>query len=299
VRHVLHAGLSPLDRRPQRVAEPARSSDARDIERAAAGSWRRPARGQRAGALKCAQIKLGKALMRALAFVASFVAVSVACAQPVASPGSNAGTLVVISGSAEIELPNDEAIVTFFYEAQDAELAKAQGLVNQRVASGTAALKNADPKAQIETSGYGSFPVYSSGSARNIVGWRVRQGVTLKTNNLVALPATVASAQSTLSVGGVDFRLSRAAREKVDAQLIQQAIADLNGRLSAVAQALGVPPNRVRLEEVNFGGQNGGPVPFAARMTAMSSDASAAPPTFESGRSSERLMVSGKARLLP
>ena len=35
------------------------------------------------------------------------------------------------------------------------------------VGDGTAALKRADPKAQVETSGYSSYPVYSSGSARS------------------------------------------------------------------------------------------------------------------------------------
>ena len=214
-------------------------------------------------------------------------------------PAPAAGTLVVMNGSAEIELPNDEAVASFFYEVQDADLTKAQALVNQRVGDGTAALKRADPKALIETSGYGSYPVYSGGSNRTIVGWRVRQGVTLRTANLVGLPKTVAAAQSYLSVGGVDFRLSKAAREKVDAQLIEQAIANLSARIAAAAQALGVPPARVRLEEVNFGVREGGPIPIgAARMATMSSDA-VPPPTFESGRSSERMTVSGKARLLP
>lgn len=238
-------------------------------------------------------------MMRCLAVAALFAVVSPVGAQPVASPSPSAGTVVVMTGSAEIELPNDEAVVSFFYEAQDADLAKAQGLVNQRVTDGTAALKRADAKAQIETSGYGSYPVYSGGSNRNIVGWRVRQGVTLKTENLTTLPKTVAAAQSTLSVGGVDFRLSKTARERVDAQLIQQAIANLNARVAAAAQALGVPPNRIRLEEVNFGGREGGPIPVgAARMATMSTDA-VPPPTFESGRSVERLQVSGRARLLP
>lgn len=220
-------------------------------------------------------------------------------AQPTAASLPNAGTLVIMTGSAEIELPNDEAVVNFFYEVQDADLAKAQSLVNQRVGDGTAALRRADPKAQVETSGYGSYPVYASGTSRGIVGWRVRQGVTLRTESLSTLPKTVAAAQSTLSVGGIDFRLSKAAREKVEAQLIQQAIANLNARVTAAAQALGVPPSRVRLEEVNFGGREGGPIPIgAARMATMASDA-VSPPTFEAGRSVERLAVSGKARLLP
>jgi predicted secreted protein len=230
--------------------------------------------------------------------VAAASCVALAAAAQPATPPPTTGTLIVMTGSAEIELPNDEAVVNFFYEAQDADLAKAQSLVNQRVGDGTAALKRADPKAQIETSGYGSYPVYS-GSNRSIVGWRVRQGVMLKTANLADLPKTVAAAQAILSMGGIDFRLSKASREGVEAKLIQQAIESLNGRVAAAAQALGVPPTRVRLEEVNFGGREGGPIPLGSpRIATMASDA-VPPPTFEAGRSIERIAVTGKARLLP
>jgi len=66
---------------------------------------------------------------------------------PVAPP--NTGTVLLMTGTAEIEVPNDEAVASFFYETQDADLTKAQALVNQRVGDGTAALKRADPKAQM------------------------------------------------------------------------------------------------------------------------------------------------------
>jgi len=122
---------------------------------------------------------------------------------------ASGGALVLMTGHAELELPNDEAVANFYFETQDADLTRAQSQVNQRVGDGTAALKRADPKAQIETSGYSSFPVYSTGTGRDIVGWRVRQGLTLRTGNLTALPKTIAAAQPHLAVGGIDFSLSK------------------------------------------------------------------------------------------
>lgn len=229
--------------------------------------------------------------------VSLFCTAGLAQAQPIAPRPD--GTVLLMTGAAELEIPNDEALASFFYEAQDADLSKAQGLVNQRVADGTAALKRADPKGHVETTGYSSYPVYSSGSQRAIVGWRVRQGVTLRTDNLAALPRTVASVQALLALGGIDFRLSRAARDKVDAQLIQAATANLNARLASAAAALGATPARLRLEEINFGVREG-PQPLAMRQAPMlASEASPPPPAFEAGRSVERLTVSGKARLLP
>ncbi|MGB2817203.1 MAG: SIMPL domain-containing protein [Burkholderiaceae bacterium] len=216
---------------------------------------------------------------------------------PIAVP--NAGTLLLMTGSAELDVPNDEAVANFFYEAQDPNLTKAQGVVNQRVAEGTAALKRADPKAQIETTGYSSYPVYSSGATRSIVAWRVRQGVMIRTDNLAALPNTVSSVQTLLALGGIDFRLSKGARDKVDAQLIQLATSNLNARLASAAAALGASPARLRLEEVNFGAREVA-APMMMRQAPMLSEASAPPPpSFESGRSTERLTITGKARLQP
>jgi predicted secreted protein len=223
-----------------------------------------------------------------------------AAAQPAPVAQAAPGTLLLMTGSAELEVANDEAVANFFYETQDADLTKAQALVNQRVGDGTAALKRADPQAQVETSGYSSYPVYASGSGRAIVGWRVRQGVALRTENLAGLPRTVASVQSYLALGGIDFRLSKAAREKVDSQLIQLATANVNARLAAAANALGGTPARLRIEEVNFGVREGGPQPVMLRQAPMmASDASPPPPSFEAGRSTERLAISAKARLLP
>ncbi len=221
-----------------------------------------------------------------------------ASAQP-QLPLPPAGTLVLMTAAAEVELANDEAVANFFYEAQDADLTRAQSTVNQRVGDGTAALKRADPKAQVETSGYSSYPVYSSGSNRTITGWRVRQGVMVRTDNLAALPKTVAAAQPLLALGGVDFRLSKGARDKVEAQLIQLAVANLSARFAAAGQSMSVPPNRIRVEEINFGVREAAPPQPMMMRSAMQSSDAVAPPTFESGRSLERLSVTGKARFLP
>ncbi|MBC8119870.1 MAG: SIMPL domain-containing protein [Burkholderiaceae bacterium] len=235
----------------------------------------------------------------AAVFVCAVSAVStLAAAQQPALPVPPTGTLVLMTGAAEVELANDEAVASFFYEAQDADLTRAQSLVNQRVSDGTAALKRADPKAQVETSGYSTYPVYSSGANRTITGWRVRQGVTLRTDNLTTLPKTVAAAQPFVALGGVEFRLSKAARDKVEAQLIQLAIGNFNSRVTAAAQAMGVPANRIRVEEINFGVREAAP-PQPMMMRSMAASDTASAPTFESGRSIERLSVTGKARLLP
>ena len=224
---------------------------------------------------------------------------SVATAALAAPPEKRAeGTVLLMTGTAEVEVANDEALAQFYLEVQDADLQKAQSQVNQRVAEGVAQLKRADPKAQIETSGYSSYPVYQPGTQRKLVGWRVRQSVSLRTAELAGLPRTVQAGQQVLALGGIDFRLARATRARVEAELIDQAIENLNAKVQRAAKFLGVPPDRIRLEELNFGVA---PTPMpVARMRMEASMASVVDePQFDAGRSLQSLTVTGRARLLP
>lgn len=229
--------------------------------------------------------------------VAMVLAVEAALAQP--PPARFEGTLLLMTGAAEAEVANDEAVAQFYFEAQEADLARAQSLVNQRVAEAVAQLKRADPKAVVESAGYSSYPIYQPGTQRRLIAWRVRQNVSLRTRDLVALPRAVAAAQALLALGGIQFGLSREAREKVEADLIARALANLNDKVAVAARALAVPPERVRLEEVNFGGVP--PiVPMVAheRGMAMASAAQVEEPQLDAGRTLQRLTVSARARLL-
>ncbi|GAB4481325.1 MAG: hypothetical protein OHK0044_29750 [Burkholderiaceae bacterium] len=219
-------------------------------------------------------------------------------AQTPAAPARFEGTLVTIASAAEVEAANDEALASFYIEVQDADLARAQSHLNQRVAEAVATLKRADPKAQVETAGYASYPIYAAGGGRKIVGWRVRQSVSLRTAELATLPKTVAAAQQQLALGGIAFRLSRAARDRLDAELIRRAYANLNARIDAAAQAMGVPPARVRIEEINFGARGDAPpIMPMARAMAMSAEP-VAEPSLDAGQSTLRLDVTARVRLL-
>lgn len=236
-------------------------------------------------------------MLRGLAAAFAF-AVGAAFAQAPASSPRFEGTLIVMTGEAEVEVANDEAVLTFYLEVQEPELARAQSQVNQRVAEGVAALKRADPKSQVETIGYGSYPVYQPGGGRKIIGWRARQSVNVKTTDLSALPKTVAAGQQQLALGGIDFRLSRVARERVEGELIQRAIANVNARVAAAAQSLNVPVSRVRIEEMNFGIPSGErpPVPLARMSTAAAQPV--AEPQLDPGQTTQQVSVSAKVRLL-
>jgi predicted secreted protein len=209
------------------------------------------------------------------------------------------GTLLLINGSAEIEVDNDEAVATFYLELQDPDLAQAQSQLNRRVAEGVSALKQADPGARLETEAYAAYPVYAGTGTRRIVGWRVRQNVRLRTADLAALPRAVAAGQQQLALGGLEFRVSKAAGDKVQAELIARALANLNARVSAAVQALAQPGTTVRIEEIDFGGAPVRPQPVMAFAARARTTEAVAEPEFEPGRSTQSLSVTARVRLVP
>lgn len=245
---------------------------------------------------------LGERMRQASKYLLAVAWLAAAAVQAAEQPhtAKGEGTVILMAGSAELEVANDEAAAQFFVEAQDPELARAQAQVNQRLAEGVAQLKRADPKAIVETASYTTYPVYQPGTQRKLVGWRVRQGVSLRTTDLPALPRAVAAGQQHLALGSIDFRLSRAARMKVEAELIEQAIAQFNSKVAVAARALNVPTERVRLEELNFGVAPP-PIPIAMRVRSevMASDGTIPEPQLDAGRSLQQLTVNGKVRLLP
>ncbi|HPE01763.1 MAG TPA: SIMPL domain-containing protein [Burkholderiaceae bacterium] len=239
-----------------------------------------------------------RTLLTGLALVALALG---AAAQTPAPSGRPEGTLVVMPGMAQLQLPNDEALASFYYEVQDADARKAQSQVNARVAEGIAALKRADPAAQIESAGYQSYPVHTQapGVAPRVSGWRVRQTVSLRTTDLDRLAATVQAGQGVMVLGSLQFQLSRAARDRAEAQLIERAVANVQARVAAAAKALGVPLERVRIEELSFGRRDEFVPPPPMMMRAAMADAAPAPPALEPGQSTESLPVTARVRFLP
>ena len=234
----------------------------------------------------------------------ALAATAFAAAAQAQAPGGAAraeGTVVVMPGLAQLQLPNDEALASFYYEVQDADARKAQAQVNARVADGIAALKRADPAAQVESAGYQSYPVYAQapGVAPRISGWRVRQTVNLRTTDLERLASTVQAGQGVMALGSLQFQLSRAAREKAEAQLIERAVANVQARVAAAAKALGVAAERVRIEELSFGRRDEFAPPQPMMMRAAMADGAAPPPALELGQSTESLPVTARVRFLP
>ncbi|MFN7571956.1 MAG: SIMPL domain-containing protein [Betaproteobacteria bacterium] len=204
-----------------------------------------------------------------------------------------------VAGSAEIEVPNDEAWVTFMVEVQDADARRAQTQVGQRSSAGVAALKGVDQTAQVESTGLVTDPIFDTGG--RVIAWRVRQAVRLRTSNFDALARTVAQGQETMTLSAVDFRLSQKSRQAVQPELIRRAMDDLYGRAATIAQAFKISPERLRLEDLSFGSDpSGRSSPIALRRGAVGPGEAPPPlPTLDPGTTVVYQPVTARLRFGP
>jgi len=235
-------------------------------------------------------------LMAAPAF--AFAADSAAPPPPVAASATTAdGTIALLRAQAEAQFDNDEARVQFYAQEQGADRAQVASAVNRRMREATAALKAADPAAELKSAGYSMNPSYNKNGQPN--GWIARQDLSLVTRDLKSLEATVARAQALVAVQTVSFGLSREGRLKAESQLFDQAFADLRARIANVARALGRKPESALIEQLEFENAEPAPRAFAMARGAMAKSADVEAPSFESGDSIQSLSILARVRIKP
>lgn len=234
------------------------------------------------------------------------IAALLLAAQAAAQSTSNA--TIVVAANGEVVHANDFATATFAIEERDSDKALAASRVNQKMKEGLALLRAADPQAQLKTQGYYTQAVYPeqprpvSGPPPKlpVIGWRVGQYLQLKTANLAALPKTTAAAQAVLGLNGIQFSLAPATLKQLDAARIAAAYASLQGRIAAIAAAMGRSGADAVLELVDFEGSgNYGTTYSRAESMSVSVTGSnvagaVSEPSFEPGETTLQMKVVGK-----
>lgn len=239
-------------------------------------------------------------------------------AQTVTAP-STGGTLVVVPASGEVTHANDQATVTFAVEEHDKDKNAAAARVNRKMKEGTEIIRRADPKAELKTMGYYTYPVYPEAPPRphpvphpaaqasetpTPVAWRVGQYLEVKTTKLDTLPKTVAAAQKVLQLNGVNFGLSPQLEKRLDDQRIAATYRKLNERIVSIARAMGRNPQEAVLDTIDFEGSGnyvgegqGAPAAMMMRSSAKREMADAMPePSFEPGETTLQMRAVGKVR---
>lgn len=247
-----------------------------------------------------------------LILVASLVLAAHAGAQTLPAAPSTSGTMVIVPANGEVRHANDQATVTFAVEEFDKDKQAAAARVNRKMKEGTEIVRRADPKAELKTQGYYTYPVYPEPPVQPLPasrtpvrpvpsGWRVGQYLEVKTTNLAELPKTAAAAQKVLQINGINFGLAPATEKMLDDQRIAATYRNLNERIVSIARAMGRQPADAVLDTVdfegtgNYGGERSEKMMMRAAAPAAMADA-AAEPSFEPGETTLQMRLVGKVK---
>jgi predicted secreted protein len=256
------------------------------------------------------------AFTKSLVAAALVLAFSAAQAQTTQTAPSTAttGTMVIVPAFGEVKHANDEATITFAVEEHDKDKNAAADRVNRKMKEGTEIVRSADPKAELKTQGYYTYPVYPEVQPQPVgrvvapvkpvpIAWRVGQYLEVKTTNLAALPKTAAAAQKVLQINNINFGLTPATEKRLDDQRIAATYQNLNERIVSIAKAMGRQPGDAVLDTVDFEGS--GNYAQAQRVEVSGSRAmmmkadmgdQMAEPSFEPGETTLQMRLVGKVK---
>lgn len=214
-------------------------------------------------------------------------------AQPVPVPMHR----VTLSATAAVELPQDWLTLTLATTRQGREAAAVQAELTQAVEAALSAVRPqaAPEQLVVRTGAMGLTPRYGRDGV--LTGWQGRAELVLEGRDFARITQAAAKAQS-LSLQGMFFGLSPAARQALEGRLQAQALARFQERASQAASSLGF--SGFKVVEVQLGSVDDHQPPPRPRMLmameAKSIGADAALPA-EAGLSTVQLSVSGTVAL--
>ena len=205
--------------------------------------------------------------------------------------------VVTLNSTATVDVPKDWMTVGFSVTREGTDGTAVQAALKQAL---DAALKLAqdakepDGKLEVRTGAFSLQPRYNQKGQMN--GWTGTTELQVQGRDMPAI-ATLAGRINTMTIASLDYGLSREAREKVETDLSEQAIAGFRAKAAAYAKAFGYSGFTIR--EVNVQtDQNQGPPPRPFAMKAMAAPAAAEPLPTDAGKGSVTSNVSGSITLV-
>ncbi len=230
-----------------------------------------------------------KNAIRCAVFLAGVSVASVLAAQPL---GPQRYNVVELTANVQREVANDLMTAQLFAELSDPNPAQLANQLNRAVAEAVRVAREY-PQIKIRTGNNQTYPVY--GRNNQAQGWRGRAELRLETRDFAAGAALVGKLQSGLQLGGIQFAISPEARQKVENELIAEAIAAFRTRAEIARSALGGKSYKVQRIGVNAGGSAPPPRPMLRQ--AMASEASVAAPPVEAGESIVTVSANGAVEI--
>jgi predicted secreted protein len=239
--------------------------------------------------------KTAKNLHRASLALAAALTAGGAAAQVQPPPSG----VLNLTTTASVEVTKDVLSVVFNATREGSDAQTVQSALKQALDAALAEAKKIAKPGQVEvqTGNFSLYPRY--GNPRNgqptITGWQGTAELMVQGKDTTAI-AQLTGRVSTMNIARVGYTLSKEAREKVEAEVTTQAIANWRAKAQQMTQQFGYSGYTVREVNVATNEPGGGPAPMAmARMKTMTAGDEALP--TEAGKGDVTATVSGSAQM--
>ena len=200
---------------------------------------------------------------------------------------------VSLSASAEREVENDLLVAVLYAEHQAQRQQAVSSEVNKAVRWALDTAKQSSG-IKVQTTQYNTSPIYT----KNVIsGWRARQSIRLESADADGLSDLIGVLQERLSIGSVNYAVSKSARDRAEESLITEALAQFRRRAELVTRDLSRSTYRIVRVDVNT--QGGRPVPVAYATRGVAAMDESASPAIEAGVQTLRVNVSGTIEVDP
>lgn len=172
-----------------------------------------------------------------------------------------------LSATASQEVTRDTLAVVFSTTRDGSDAATVQRQLKQALDTALAeARKVAKPgEVEVQTGNFALYPRYAAKGGIN--GWQGSAELLVQGKDTATI-AQLTGRINTLSIARVGYSLSREAREKVEAEVVSQAISRYKARAADYARQFGFSGYQIGEVSVNTS-EGGGPMPMAAPMMRM------------------------------
>ena len=204
--------------------------------------------------------------------------------------------VVSLTATASMDVPKDQLSIVFSTSREGPDAAQVQAQLKQALDAALAEARKAARPGQLDVQ-TGNFALHPRYTPKGPSGWAGTAELVVEGKDMAAV-SQLAGRIQTMTIARTGFGLSREARNKVDAEVTAQAIADFKARATEIARQFGF--GGWALREVTVQGVDQPPVmPMMRAQIAAAPAMGDAPLPIEAGKATVTATVSGSVQLSP
>lgn len=202
--------------------------------------------------------------------------------------------VLTLTATATVEVPRDLLSITFSTTRDGPDAAAVQGALRQALDAALAEARRSAKPGQVDVQA-GNFSIYPRhGDKGAITGWVGSAEMTVEGRDMTTI-AQLAGRIPSMTIARVGYALSRQAREKVEGEVVAQAIARYRAKAQATSKEFGFKGYAIR--EVSVSTDEPPPHMPVAMMRQRADMAAAEALPVEPGRGAVTATVSGSVQM--